>query len=205
VTTPSGEPRRLRRALGGLGLVAVLVVGATACSDDGTDDTVVPTVPATVPSGSGDRCADERGDLDLPVGVDPSNTVPFNGIDLVDAAAEVQGDDLVVSFTTAGPIEDVPSPTFVVAQGEPLQSLSFELRIVGAEDGGWDSVLVTWPISREEREPVALDVEIEGTTLTTSLPLADLPPIARTLQFGAASEPQDGLVVIDDCNNLTRG
>jgi hypothetical protein len=204
-TTPRRQPRRLRRGLVAIGLVVGLIAG-TACTDDGDGDaTTPPSTAVTVPSSTGDRCTDDSGDLDLPVGVDPSNTVPFNGIDLVDVAGEVQGDDLVLSFTTAGPIEYVPSPTFVVAQGEPLQALSFELRVIRGDDGGWDGILVTWPSSREEREPIALDVQVDGTTLTTSLPLDRLPPIARTLQFGAASESQDGLVVIDDCNNLTQG
>jgi hypothetical protein len=198
--------RRLARVLLAVGLVVAIAAGAAGCSDDGGGVDAAPsTAPPTVPSGNGDRCADERGDLDLPVGVDPSNTVPFNGIDLVDVGAEVQGDQLAVSFTSVGSIDDVPAPTFVVAQGEPLQAVSFELRVVKGDDGGWDGVLVTWPSSREERKPVALDVQVDGTTLTTSIPLDDLPPIARTLQFGATSEPKDGLVVIDDCSNLDEG
>jgi hypothetical protein len=195
---------RVGRALALAALVAV-TAGAAACSDEGGDDTVLPTVLPTVPSGTGDRCADESGDLDLPVGVDPSEVAPFAGIDLVDASALVEGEQLVVSFTAAGPIDDVPSPTFVVAQGEPLQALSFELRLAPGDDGGWDAVLVTWPSSREDREPVAVDVVVDGSTLRTALPLDGLPPIARTMQFGATSEPEDGLVVIDDCSNLTRG
>jgi len=194
----------LRRALTAVGVAGLLVL-VGACSDDSGGDTGAPVPPQTVPSGSGDRCTDEPNDLDLPVGVDPSNVAPFAGIDLLDVAAVVEGDALAITFTSAGPIDDVPSPTFVVAQGEPLQAVSFELRLTRGSDGRWEAVLITWPSSREEREPVALDVVVDGSTLRTSLPLDGLPPIARTMQFGAASEPEEGLVVIDDCSNLTPG
>jgi hypothetical protein len=88
-----------------------------------------------------------------------------------------------------------------VAQGDPLQPFSFELRIARTGEA-WSSLLVTWPSGREQRRDAGLAVVSEGTSLSTSVPLSALPPIASTMQFGAAAELSAGVVVIDDCSSL---
>lgn len=198
-----------RRGAAGAAATVVVVVAllGAACSDDG-DDGEGSQAPATettlVPSSTGDRCDDPRGDLDVPPGVPEDALGPLVGIDLVTTAATVEGEELQVAFDVAGPIDGVAAPTFVVAQGDPLESLSFELRLTRT-GGVWASELITWPSGREERRDVGLTVVVDGARLTTAVPLAELPPIALSLQFGAAAELADGLVVIDDCSSLAPG
>jgi len=193
-----------RRAAVAAVVAVTLALAGVACSDDGTDDAgPVGSTPA-VPSSDGDRCQDPTGDLDVPVGVDPTLGPRLAGVDLVDAAALVEGEVLRISFTNAGPVDDVPDPTYVVAQGEPLQPLSFELRLT-RRAGQWQGTLVTWPSGAEQRQVVPNPVVVDGTAVAVDLPVASLPPIARTMQFGAAAEPDTGVVVIDDCSNLTQG
>ncbi|MCD9624693.1 hypothetical protein [Rhabdothermincola salaria] len=192
--------RRSARSAAALGVLALVVVG---CSDSGSDEDG-PALPATattlVPSSTGDRCDDPTDDLDAP-GVPDDVRASLSGIDLVGASAVVEGDELLVRFDVAGPLAEVADPTFVVAQGDPLESLSFELRLTRT-DGDWSSTLVTWPSGREQRQEAGLEIEAEDTAIATSLPLSALPPIALSLQFGAAAELPDGTIVIDDCSSL---
>ena len=186
-------------ALGAVGVTGALV----GCSSDGDDaGPPLPTVGTLVPPGSGDTCTDPTGDLDLPAGV--SATAPgLTGIDIVEASATTAGDQLKISFTMAGPIDEAPAATYVVAQGEPLGALSFELRMVHGDDG-WTTTLVTWPGSEETRTPVPVTPTVSGSTLTASIPTSTVPAIALAMQFGASARVGDVLVV-DDCSSLNGG
>jgi hypothetical protein len=187
----------------GAALLAALVVagaGLTACGGSSGGDDAVPEATIPVSSSTGDSCTDATGDLDLPAGV-PASTPGLTGIDIVSASATVEGDQLDVSMTMAGPIDAAPAATYVVAQGDPLGALSFELRMVHGTDG-WTTTLITWPRSVETRTKVPITPKVDGATLTVSVPLEGLPPIALALQFGAAAEVGDALV-IDDCSSLS--
>ena len=185
-------------------LGAVVVTGAlVGCSSDGDGaGPPLPTVGTLVPPGSGDTCTDPTGDLDLPAGV--SATAPgLTGIDIVEASATTAGDQLKISFTMAGPIDEAPAATYVVAQGEPLGALSFELRMLHGDDG-WTTTLVTWPGSEETRTQVPVTPTVSGSTLTASIPTSSVPAIALAMQFGASARVGDVLVV-DDCSSLNGG
>jgi hypothetical protein len=197
----SARSRRARRLLVGpvVGLV-VLALVAGCSSDEGGTDTTAPL--GTVPSSTGDSCTDPAGDLDLPVGV-TADTPGLAGVDLVAAEAVVDGDRLDITFTTAGPVDEAPAATYVVAQGDPLGSLSFELRMVRGA-GGWDTTLITWPGGVEERRALALTPTVVGDELRISLPLEGLPPVALVLQFGASADVGDA-IAIDDCSSLDAG
>jgi hypothetical protein len=184
--------------------VAVLSVAAVACSsaDEGADGDGAAATSTLVPSSDGDTCDDPTGDLDLPVGVG-ADTPGLSGIDLVSASATVEAEELAVSITTAGPVDEAPAATYVVAQGDPLGALSFELRLVHGTDG-WTTTLITWPDQVESRQPLALTPTVDGSTISTSLPLASLPPISMAMQFGATATVGD-LIVVDDCSSLSAG
>jgi hypothetical protein len=182
---------------------AVLLAGPlAACSDDDEAGPPIPTVGTLVPPGSGDSCSDPTGDLDLPAGV--SATAPgLTGIDIVEASATTAGDQLKISFTMAGPVDAAPAATYVVAQGEPLGALSFEVRMVHGDDG-WTTTVVTWPGSEEKRTEVPVTPTVSGSTLTASIPTSSVPAIALAMQFGASARVGDVLVV-DDCSSLNGG
>jgi hypothetical protein len=182
---------------------AVLLTGVLAgCSDDDDAGPPIPTVGTLVPPGSGDSCSDPTGDLDLPAGV--SATAPgLTGIDIVEASATTAGDQLKISFIMAGPVDAAPAATYVVAQGEPLGALSFEVRMVHGDDG-WTTTVVTWPGSEEKRTEVPVTPTVSGSTLTASIPTSSVPAIALAMQFGASARVGDVLVV-DDCSSLNGG
>ncbi len=187
-------------------MLILVVLGVTAgCSGDGTDEGApVNSTTTLLPSSTGDRCDDPTGDLDVPAGV-PAEAQPLlAGVDLVSGDATVDGDVLAVRFETAGPVATVPTPTFVVAQGDPLQPFSFEIRLTRELDA-WDVTLITWPDAREKRQALSTPVSADGTTVAVDVPLDALPPIALSLQFGAASEVSPGVFVIDDCSSLSVG
>ncbi|HEY6531272.1 MAG TPA: hypothetical protein VIY72_03140 [Acidimicrobiales bacterium] len=181
-----------------LGLLFGVLAG---CSSDGGDAGPLPTA-GTLPDSTGDSCTDPTGDLDLPVGVS-AEAPGLSGVDLVDASATVNGEQLDISITTAGPIDAAPAATYVVAQGDPLGALSFELRMVHGDDG-WTTTLITWPDAKEKREQVAVTPVASGSTLTASIPTASLPTVALALQFGTSARIGDALVV-DDCSSLAGG
>ena len=183
--------------------LALLAGIAAGCSSDDTGtDAVAGATSTLVPSSEGDSCTDPSGDLDLPAGVSAS-TPGLSGIDLVSASAKVDGDQLAVSITTAGPIDEAPAATYVVAQGEPLGQFSFELRMVHGTDG-WTTTLITWPNKVETRQKLAITPKVDGATLTMSVPLSSLPAISLAMQFGS-SATVDGTIVVDDCSSLTAG
>jgi len=189
-------------AVAGLALLVAVAGGCSSSGDGSAADTTSATSSTLVPSSSGDSCTDPTGDLDLPVGVSASSP-GLSGVDLVSASATVDGDQLAVSITTAGPVDAAPAATYVVAQGDPLGALSFELRLVHGTDG-WTTTLITWPQQVETRQKLALTPTVDGATITTAVPLSSLPPISLAMQFGATATV-DGLVVVDDCSSLTGG
>ena len=193
----------LRRGVAVAALAVLAGVGVAACSsDDKGTDAAAGSTSTLVPSSEGDTCTDPSGDLDLPAGVSAS-TPGLSGIDLVSASAKVDGDQLAVSITTAGPIDEAPAATYVVAQGDPLGQFSFELRMVHGTDG-WTTTLITWPSQVETRQKLAITPKVAGDTLTTSLPLSSLPAISLAMQFGSTATV-DGLIVVDDCSSLAGG
>ncbi|MCU0311473.1 MAG: hypothetical protein MUE36_11090 [Acidimicrobiales bacterium] len=198
------SPRPRLAALAVVVGLVVTSVGSAGCSGSDDGDAAAPSTSAVVPSSSGDRCDDPTGDLDVPAGVPPEVLPALAGIDLVTAEATVEGEQLAVRFEVVGPVADVPDPTFVVAQGDPLDPLSFELRIARRADQ-WQVTLITWPDAREKRQLVAAPVTAADGTVAVDVPLAGLPPIALTLQFGATAEVSPSIVVFDDCSNLNPG
>lgn len=183
-------------------IVAVAMV-ASSCSAtssrDAADAPDLVTVP-NIASSDGDSCSDPTGDLDVGSTIGEDVLASLAGIDLVEASARPEGDMLDIRIETAGPIGLVPGATFYVAQGQPLESLSFEIRIV--EDGGdWTVTVITWT-PRENRRVVDVDPHVDGATLNVSVPLSDLPPIALMLEFGSSVMAPDGTLLIDDCSNL---
>ncbi len=179
----------------------MVVAPVAACSSSGSEGSD-PQTSLTVPSSNGDTCTDPSGDLDLPAGV-PATTPGLSGVDLVESSATVAGDQLKVVLTMAGPVDAAPAATYVVAQGDPLGSLSFELRMVHGADG-WSTTLITWPERKEQRSALGVTPTVDGDTLTVSVPLASLPPISLAMQFGASAQVGDALVV-DDCSSLAGG
>jgi hypothetical protein len=195
------------RPLAGIGaLIAVVALvlglGAGCSSDDKGSETLPGSTSTLVPSSDGDSCNDPTGDLDLPVGVTAA-TPGLSGVDLVAASAKVDGDQLVVTMTAAGPIDAAPAATYVVAQGDPLGQFSFELRMAHGTDG-WTTTAITWPNQVEARQKLPITPKVDGATLTTSVPLSSLPAISLAMQFGSTATI-DGLVVVDDCSSLTGG
>lgn len=194
--------RRGVRVGAALALLLLGVGGFAGCSSDNGGSASDTTLGTLVPNSTGDACTDPTGDLDLPVGVS-ADTPGLSGVDLTQTSATVEGDQLRISITTAGPIDQAPAATYVVAQGDPLGALSFELRMVHGSDG-WSSTLVTWPTGAEKREPVPVTPVVSGSTLTASIPTSSLPAVALAMQFGS-SATVDGSIVVDDCSSLLGG
>lgn len=202
------------RSIGGV-VGLVLVAGAAlACSSsspasapdsttNSTSDSINPI--DAIPSSDGDSCTDPVGDISASIRADapPGVLTEPAGIDIVSAAATVAGDDLHVTFVTNGPVASAPQPTFVVAQGEPLQPVSFEVRSVQAADGRWEVGLVRWPTGDEVRTVLPITPTVTGSTFDLLVPLAELGPIANYLGFGVSADvgQPDG-VVFDDCSSL---
>ncbi|WP_208027617.1 hypothetical protein [Rhabdothermincola sediminis] len=181
------------------GLLACLL-GACA-SGSGSEDQQASQPPSpTPPSSTGDTCSDPANDLALDPGME-TGTGGLEGIDLTTASATLEGDQLVVRFVTNGDIAAVPSPTFVVAQGDPFGPFSFELRASRDDTTStWTVTLITWS-QREERRPIPTDTTVAADTLSFRVPAESLPPIANYLSFGATAKVGDELAA-DDCSNL---
>lgn len=196
------RPHPIGALVGALAISLVVALPLAGCSSSEGDDAEPVSTSSLVPSSTGDSCTDVIGDLDLPVGV-AADSPGLSGIDIVSADATVAGDQLDVTMTMAGPIDAAPAASYVVAQGEALGSLSFEVRMIHGGDG-WTTTLVTWPDGVEERQRVPITPEVAGATLSASVPLASLPPIALAMQFGATATVGDALV-IDSCSSLDAG
>jgi hypothetical protein len=181
------------------GLLACLL-GACA-SGTGSEDQQAGQPPSpTPPSSTGDTCSDPLNDLARDPGME-AGTDGLEGIDLATASATLEGDQLVVRFVTNGDIAAVPSPTFVVAQGDPFGPFSFELRASRDDTTStWTVTLITWS-QREERRPIPIEPTVAADTLSFRVPAGSLPPIANYLSFGATSKVGDKLAS-DDCSNL---
>lgn len=198
----TGRRRLAAVVIGGLAAVVVVTAGLAGCGSSSDDDVSPFPTAGTLAPATGDECTDPSGDLDLPVGVS-ADAPGLSGIDLVEASADLVGDQVDISITAAGPIAQAPAATYVVAQGEPLGALSFELRMVHGTDG-WTTTLITWPKGAEVRTQVAVTPSVEGSTLTAAIPESSVPAVALALQFGTSAKVGDVLVV-DDCSSLAGG
>src|SRR5512144_2011908 len=109
-----------RRLLSTLLGVALLGGAAVGCSSSGSSASDVPSTlgpKSTVPESNGFTCDDPTKDV-----IDAAKQTEMlsepAGIDLVKAEAHVEGDELAVSFTTAGPISLAPEPFFTMLAGD---------------------------------------------------------------------------------------
>jgi hypothetical protein len=190
-------------------LMAVLTVVSMglalfACSssgdsgDEGANNAATPTVlPAT-----GDQCQDDVGDLSSDVKAAGVGTDP-PGIDLVSASASLQDDDtLDITFTTAGPITDTEGTAFIVAQGSAGSPLGFEIRATSKGGGTWGITAVTWSPA-EKTVSVPVSPIVSGNSISFTVPMESLPPLALYLQFGSTTDVAGVGQVIDDCSSLT--
>ena len=210
-TEPRTAPRPVRPRHGRRLLLAGVVAGllvATGCSSSKQAASVPSTVgpQSTLPQSQGYTCDDPTGDIGKDVTGVGTLTEPA-GIDLVTAAAQVEGTNLVVTYTTAGPIASVPEPFFDLFQGDAsAPGLSFDLRTEPTGAGGaWVLSLGTTPAAggQERFQALPVSVAVTGNTLTYTVPLSALPTIA-TLQwsFGATSTQPDSSVLFDDCSSI---
>ncbi len=208
MSTParSRTVRTLRRHPSVLGLIALGIVLAAGCSPSksgGTSDTV--GRQTTLDGTKGYTCSDPTGDVALGQSGKANRFEP-SGIDLTEASAHIVGDNLVVSFSTAGPIASAPDPLFVVDQGDPAAApeTSFELRAElppGAP--GWTLNLHTFKGGREASAPIDVPVTVNGNTLGYTVPLSELPPVVSLQwQFGATSTAADSAVSFDACSSF---
>lgn len=202
-----------RRLLSTLLGVALLGGAAVGCSSDGPSASDVPSTlgpKSTVPESTGFTCDDPKGDV-----IDTSKQTEMlsepAGIDLIKAEAHIEGDELAVSYTTAGPISMAPEPFFAMLQGDlSAPAYSFEIR-AQLDASGWRLVLTDFaPLANVGGQAtstgLSAPVTVTGNTLSYRVPLANIPSIA-TLQwnFGSSSTQADGSVRIDDCTSLTSG
>jgi hypothetical protein len=184
-------------------VVSIFMVGLLASCGGGTDEGVdVPTPPPTPPSSTGDFCTDPTGDLSSDASADEGTGSAPAGLDIVSASAELGADRVVVRFDTNGEIASLVSPTFVVAQGNPFDALSFELRVVRDDSTAtWAITLITWA-EGEQRRSIVTEPVVSGSTLEFEVPTEALPPLANYLLFGATAEVDGQGIVFDDCSSL---
>jgi hypothetical protein len=152
----------------------------------------------------GDECSDPTGDLQSEVKSAGNLSEPA-GIDLVHTAAKVEGDTLHVTFQTAGAVESATNPIFIVQQGDVSSvaalNESFELRAKRDGQSPWQLNLITFANNREKpAQPLNIPVDVQGSTLSYSVPLSMLPRIATIVwQFGSSAGVSDESRIIDDC------
>ena len=198
-----------------LALGALLVAGsACSSSEDVTlpDDVSIVTLP---PPTDGARCTDPKGDIsDNPQQAAGSLSEPA-GVDLVEAVADVSDTDMTITLTAAGAIEEAPQPIFYVSQGPSGLEASFELRVQPTNTGAWTASLITWDeagggVRESAPKPLSVPVTVDGSTLTFTVPLTELPKIVTLVwQFGssatlpAAPGATTPKTVFDDCNNMS--
>lgn len=196
-------------------VLAVSVLLAAGCSSGGDDEgsatdasDAAPTLAAPAFDGAF-TCTDEVGDqLDGTADAETPVSIPVPGTDLVEASAEVVGDELVVQFTTDGEVAASDEPRFVVAKGTLQQPATwFEVRAY-VEEGNWvverrrlPEQLDAIGAAQERIDVLPVPVETVGTSVRLAIPLDQLPPIdgTPTWQFGTAAAGGD---VYDDCNEL---
>ncbi len=201
---PSDHPVFRARALFAVVVVAA-ALAAGACSNDDDGGSATTTSPGPVaPMSTGDVCTDPTGDLGEDVQAEGTLTEPA-GVDLVEASAELTDAGLEVRFETAGPVALAPQPEFFVFQGPPALPQSFEVQAARADDGSWSVRLVTYTSGASTAE-LAVPVTAEGTTVSFTIPTADVPPVGTLLwSFGARAVPEPGRSVLDDCDPLASG
>ncbi|MCU0267156.1 MAG: hypothetical protein MUF83_00775 [Acidimicrobiales bacterium] len=186
--------------------VVALAVGV-GCSDAGDGGGASPQLGGTLaPSQLGDACTDPTGDLSADVKAAGGSSEPA-GADLVEASARVEDDVLAVRFVTAGDIDQLVRPLFVVGQGDlglaPQQS--FELRVGRGESGAWALTVLTLADGRQRETPLLVPVTVEGSELRYDVDLAGLPRIETLLWlFGTSAETTlegdaEPSRVIDEC------
>jgi hypothetical protein len=194
------------------GGVAALTLVFAACSSSGKKASEPTTLgsKSTLSESRGYDCPDPAGDIGTDTGANSVGklTQP-SGIDMTHASAQVQGDNLVVSFQTVGDIATAPQPIFDVLQGDlsSATELTWELRAEPAVKtnpaGKWHVVLSTFKSGPEQKTELATPVTVNGNTLSYSVPMKDIPPIATLeWQFGTSSPQGDGPAFFDDCNSL---
>jgi len=194
------------------GAVVALTLLFAACSSSGKKGSAPTTLgsKSTLAESNGYDCPDPAGDIGTDTGANSVGKLSQpSGIDMTHASAKVEGDNLVVSFQTVGDITTAPQPIFDVLQGDlsSATDLTWALRaepVVKTEPAGkWHVVLSTFKTGPEQKTELDVPVTVNGTSLTYSVPMKDIPPIATLeWQFGASSPQGDGPAFFDDCNSL---
>lgn len=195
-------------------LLAVgLLLSLTACSGSGDDATTVTPPPGNgtvAPATKGDVCDDPAGDLGTDAKVAGGTLSEPAGIDLVRAEAELTDTTLKVTYRTAGAVNLVPEPLFLMEQGVPGQDVSFELRASPLGPGTpWTLRLITFRAGQEQ-SPITIPtpITVSGDTVSYEVSRKDLPPVATLIwQFGSTAgnpEDPDTTVVFDDCSSLSK-
>lgn len=211
--SPTGGPRPARpivgRVVAGIAVALSLVTVAACSGGSGTNVETPSTIgpQSSLAESKGFRCVDPKGDLSIALTGVGTLTEPA-GVDMVVAEAKVDGDNLVVTYQMAGDPVGAPQPFVTLLQGDiAAPDYSFELRaepISGSPPGTpWGLTLVTFK-GTEQRRALNTAVVVQGDTITYSVPLSDIPPIA-TLQwtFGSASTAANKTVTFDDCNSFS--
>jgi hypothetical protein len=181
-------------------LSSIVAMASVACSGDEPSEQDATPMPSVQPS-TGDECIDPVGDLTSDARSTGIGTEPA-GVDLTAASAKVEGDQLAVQFTSAGPVTATPGTTFAVAQGTPFTAFAFELRMTAGEGGVWDIEVITWD-TEERKTSVPLRPTVSGNTLSVDIPMSALQPLALYLQFGASGTLEGVGRVVDDCSSLS--
>lgn len=199
------SPRRLPV----VALLVVVVALLAGCSDgdDGEGVSSSTTGRAAPAFGGTFACTDEPGDQ-LDGATETPVTAARAGTDLVDAEVEVVDDELVVRFTTDGPVDVADQPRFVVAKGVPQEPATwFEVRAF-VKDGAWVVERRRMPTqlnqagyAQERVDVLPVPVDVVDRTVSIAVPISQLPTIdgTPTWQFGAVAQ---GGAVFDDCNEL---
>lgn len=179
--------------------LALPLLGA-ACS--GSDDAAEPstTPPVVVTEEPRFECTDPAGDVEdayAPAGTtalaDPA------GIDLTEAVVERTDDTLEVSFTAAGDVDGTTTaPAFILFRGEQAGvEGSFEVQALRGDDGVWALYLIEYLTNVGERARLAAPVSVAGSTVSFTVPLADLPPLTGTKVWSFGSYDGDRSSVAD--------
>lgn len=195
-----------------LALVAVLVVGLSACSSGSqSSDPVLPD-GVRLPTEKGGECKDPVADISGETKGGGGALAEPAGIDIVAAESKVVDGFLKTKLTMAGPVASVKAPTVIVDQGNPGEEVSFELRAAPISPGAageWGLTLVTWKAHQERSAALkGSKVVVNDKTISFDIPTKDLPPIVTLLWNFGASDGDGDAALLDDCNNVveqTRG